>query len=81
MEKMEDGDSLYLQLHKLSSVATKEEDVEHILTSLWKTRRTGLPSPLKSRFQSLLDLPSLPQLDPVITSSSSFSSSFFLILF
>ncbi|KAJ6884174.1 hypothetical protein NC652_031229 [Populus alba x Populus x berolinensis] len=66
MEKMEDDDSLYLQLHKLSSVATKEEDVEHILTSLWKTRRTGLPSPLKSRFQSLLDLPSLPQLDPVL---------------
>ncbi|XP_011047073.1 PREDICTED: uncharacterized protein LOC105141523 [Populus euphratica] len=66
MEKMEGGDSLYLQLHKLSAVATKEEDVEHILTSLWKNRRTALPSPLKSRFQSLLDLPSLPQLDPVL---------------
>ncbi|KAJ6763209.1 COMM DOMAIN-CONTAINING PROTEIN-RELATED [Salix purpurea] len=63
---MEDGDSLYLQLHKLSSVATKEEDVEHILTSLWKTRGTGLPSQLKSRFQSLLNLPSLSQLDPVL---------------
>ncbi|KAJ6360286.1 hypothetical protein OIU77_004318 [Salix suchowensis] len=63
---MEDGDSLYLQLHKLSSVATKEEDVEHILTSLWKTRGTGLPSQLKSRFQSLLNLPSISQLDPVL---------------
>ncbi|KAF9670320.1 hypothetical protein SADUNF_Sadunf13G0056200 [Salix dunnii] len=63
---MEDGDSLYLQLNKLSSVATKEEDVEHILTSLWKTRGTGLPSQLKSRFQSLLNLPSLSELDPVL---------------
>ncbi|CAK7341675.1 unnamed protein product [Dovyalis caffra] len=61
-----DGDSLYLQLHKLSAAAAEEEEVEHILTTLWKTRRTGLPSLDKSRFQSLLNLPSLPELDPVL---------------
>ncbi|MBA0561169.1 hypothetical protein Golob_018018, partial [Gossypium lobatum] len=54
-------DTLYLQLHKLSSV---EQILDQILTTLWKTRRSGLRPPDKSRFQSLLSLPSLPDLDP-----------------
>ncbi|MBA0716094.1 hypothetical protein Golax_014960, partial [Gossypium laxum] len=56
-------DTLYLQLHKLSSV---EQILDQILTTLWKTRRSGLRPPDKSRFQSLLSLPSLPDLDPVL---------------
>ncbi|KAB2005234.1 hypothetical protein ES319_D11G255000v1 [Gossypium barbadense] len=56
-------DALYLQLHKLSSV---EQILDQILTTLWKTRRSGLRPPDKSRFQSLLSLPSLPDLDPVL---------------
>ncbi|XP_022747649.1 protein FAR1-RELATED SEQUENCE 3-like isoform X5 [Durio zibethinus] len=56
-------DTLYLQLHKLSAV-NSEEVLEQILTTLWKTRRSGLRPPDKSRIQSLLSLPSLPELDP-----------------
>ncbi|XP_022747644.1 protein FAR1-RELATED SEQUENCE 3-like isoform X2 [Durio zibethinus] len=58
-------DTLYLQLHKLSAV-NSEEVLEQILTTLWKTRRSGLRPPDKSRIQSLLSLPSLPELDPVL---------------
>ncbi|XP_002530963.3 uncharacterized protein LOC8268590 isoform X1 [Ricinus communis] len=58
-------DSLYLQLHKLSAI-DKEESLDHILATLWKTRRTGLRSPEKSQIQSLLNLSSLPELDPVL---------------
>lgn len=58
-------DTLYLQLHKLSAVKS-EQILDQILTTLWKTRRSGLRPPDKSRFQSLLSLPSLPDLDPVI---------------
>ncbi|TYI02328.1 hypothetical protein ES332_A11G259800v1 [Gossypium tomentosum] len=56
-------DTLYLQLHKLSSVKS-EQFLDQILTTLWKTRRCGLCPPDKSRFHSLLSLPSLPDLDP-----------------
>ncbi|KAB2058565.1 hypothetical protein ES319_A11G242400v1 [Gossypium barbadense] len=56
-------DTLYLQLHKLSSVKS-EQILDQILTTLWKTRRCGLRPPDKSRFHSLLSLPSLPDLDP-----------------
>ncbi|TYI02330.1 hypothetical protein ES332_A11G259800v1 [Gossypium tomentosum] len=58
-------DTLYLQLHKLSSVKS-EQFLDQILTTLWKTRRCGLCPPDKSRFHSLLSLPSLPDLDPVL---------------
>ncbi|KAK6243613.1 hypothetical protein QUC31_010022 [Theobroma cacao] len=58
-------DTLYLQLHKLSAV-NSEEILDQILTTLWKTRRSGLRPPDKSRIQSFLSLPSLPELDPVL---------------
>lgn len=58
-------DTLYLQLHKLSAVSS-EETLDEIFTNLWKTRKTGLRSPEKFHFQSLLNLPSLPELDPVM---------------
>lgn len=58
-------DTLYLQLHKLSAVSS-EETLDEIFTNLWKTRKTGLRSPEKFHFQSLLNLPSLPELDPVL---------------
>ncbi|KAJ9179839.1 hypothetical protein P3X46_008156 [Hevea brasiliensis] len=60
-----DEDSLYLQLHKLSAI-NSEEALDHILTTLWKTRRTGLRSPEKSHIQSLLSLLSLSEVDPVL---------------
>lgn len=56
---------MYLQLHKLSAI-NSEETLDHILTTLWKTRRKGLRSPEKSHFQSLLNLPSVGELDPVL---------------
>ncbi|KAJ4828266.1 hypothetical protein Tsubulata_025177 [Turnera subulata] len=58
-------DTLSLQLHKLSSV-TSQETLDNVLTSLWATRRTGLRPPEKSRIQSLLNLPSLPEIHPVL---------------
>ncbi|KAK8628167.1 hypothetical protein V6N13_063879 [Hibiscus sabdariffa] len=58
-------DTLYVQLHKLSSLKS-EEILDQILTTLWKTRRSGLRPPDKSRFQSLLSFPSLSDLDPVL---------------
>ncbi|KAJ1392377.1 COMM domain [Sesbania bispinosa] len=61
MEDME----LQLQLHKLSSIKS-EETLDRILCTLWNTRKTGLRSPEKSHFQSLLQLPSLSELDPVL---------------
>ncbi|KAK8593965.1 hypothetical protein V6N12_046038 [Hibiscus sabdariffa] len=57
--------TLYVQLHKLSSLKS-EEILDQILTTLWKTRRSGLRPPDKSRFQSLLSFPSLSDLDPVL---------------
>ncbi|KAK9280211.1 hypothetical protein L1049_013898 [Liquidambar formosana] len=58
-------DTLYLQLHKLSAIKS-EEALEHILSTLWKTRNTGLSSPQKSHLQSLLSLASLGDVDPVL---------------
>ncbi|XP_009353033.2 uncharacterized protein LOC103944328 [Pyrus x bretschneideri] len=58
-------DTLYLQLHKLS--AAEEAALDQLLSTLWQTRKTGLHSPhKKSHFQSLLHLPSLSELDPVL---------------
>ncbi|KAL5767732.1 hypothetical protein ACOSQ2_014515 [Xanthoceras sorbifolium] len=60
-----EGETLYVHLHKLSSI-NSEEAVDQILTSLWKTRKTGLHPPQKSHLQALLNLPSPSQLDPVL---------------
>ncbi|KAI8562616.1 hypothetical protein RHMOL_Rhmol03G0048600 [Rhododendron molle] len=66
---MEGDTVLYLQLHKLSAIKS-QEDLENLLTSLWKTRKTGLPPHLKSSLQSLLNLPSPGEVDPVKFPSS-----------
>ncbi|XVE62444.1 hypothetical protein DITRI_Ditri06bG0118700 [Diplodiscus trichospermus] len=60
-----EADTLYLQLHKLSAI-NSDEVLDQVLTTLWKTRRSGLRPPEKSRIQALLALPSLPELDPVL---------------
>ncbi|XP_057437812.1 uncharacterized protein LOC130729970 isoform X2 [Lotus japonicus] len=64
MEESE-GLQLHLQLHKLSCIES-EQTLDHILNTLWTTRKTGLRPPEKSRFQSLLHLASLSELDPVL---------------
>ncbi|XP_012070336.1 uncharacterized protein LOC105632545 isoform X2 [Jatropha curcas] len=58
-------DSLYLQLQKLSAI-NSEEELDNLLTTLWKSRKTGLRSPEKSHIQSLLNLSSLSEVDPVL---------------
>ncbi|KAJ0113786.1 hypothetical protein Patl1_02631 [Pistacia atlantica] len=58
-------ETLYLQLLKLSPI-NSEESLDHILTTLWKTRKTGLQSAEKSTIQALLNLPTPAQLDPVL---------------
>ncbi|KAJ0053202.1 hypothetical protein Pint_02601 [Pistacia integerrima] len=58
-------ETLYLQLLKLSPI-NSEESLDHILTTLWKTRKTGLQSTEKSTIQALLNLPTAAQLDPVL---------------
>ncbi|KAJ4975854.1 hypothetical protein NE237_000960 [Protea cynaroides] len=58
-------DTLFLQLHKLSP-ATSEGALEQIFCSLWKSRRTGLKAAEKAYIKSLLNLPSLEDLDPVL---------------
>jgi len=65
-EKMEESEVLD-ELHKLSHIES-EESLNRILCTLWSTRHTGLPLSDKSRFQSLLRLSSLSQLDPVSNS-------------
>ncbi|KAF3441472.1 hypothetical protein FNV43_RR15386 [Rhamnella rubrinervis] len=60
-----DEDTLYLQLHKLSGMKS-EEALDQLVSTLWKTRKTGLRSYQdKSHLQSLLNLPSISDLDPV----------------
>ncbi|ESW33826.1 hypothetical protein PHAVU_001G101700 [Phaseolus vulgaris] len=61
---MEESEVLQ-ELEKLSHIES-EESVNEILCTLWSTRNTGLPLSDKSRFQSLLRLSSLSQLDPVL---------------
>lgn len=58
---------LQLQLHKLHCIKS-EETLNHILSTLWNTRKTGLPPSQKSHFQSLLNLSSSSQLDPLLAS-------------
>ncbi|XP_060960354.1 uncharacterized protein LOC115721875 isoform X2 [Cannabis sativa] len=64
---MEIGEnSLYQQLHKLSGVKS-EEALDQLISALWQTRKTGLRGHHdKSHFKTLLNLPSLSDLDPVI---------------
>ena len=61
---MVEDTTLYQQLHKLSGIKS-EEALHHLLSTLWNSRRTGLRPPEKSHLHSLLNLPSLPELDPV----------------
>ncbi|OIW16643.1 hypothetical protein TanjilG_00066 [Lupinus angustifolius] len=61
---MED-DTLQKQLNKLSCIKS-EEVMDHMLCTLWKTRKTGLQPSDKSHFQSILHLSSLSELDPVL---------------
>ncbi|KAK7290713.1 hypothetical protein RIF29_05319 [Crotalaria pallida] len=61
---MEDN-TLLMQLHKLTCIKSKEA-LDCMLCTLWKTRKTGLRPPDKSHFQSLLQLSSLSELDPVL---------------
>lgn len=63
---MEQDTTLYQHLRKLSGVASLEEALDHILPTLWRTRRTGLRPSDKSHIQSLLNLPSPAELDPVL---------------
>lgn len=58
-------ETLYLHLHKLAAV-NSEEVLENVLTTIWKTRKTGLSPPEKSRLQSVLSLPALADVDPVL---------------
>lgn len=58
-------DTLYFQLRKLSAV-NSEETLDQVLTTLWKTRRTGLRSLEKSNIQSLLSLSSAAEVDLVL---------------
>lgn len=64
---MEQEVQLQLQLHKLHCIKS-EETLNHILSTLWNTRKTGLPPSQKSHFQSLLNLSSPSQLDPLLAS-------------
>ncbi|PON67913.1 hypothetical protein PanWU01x14_099100 [Parasponia andersonii] len=66
MEVGEGENTLYLQLHKLSGV-NSEEALDQLICALWQSRKTGLRGHHdKSHFQSLLNLPSLSDLDPVL---------------
>ncbi|KAK9124872.1 hypothetical protein Scep_013718 [Stephania cephalantha] len=60
-----EGDTLLLQLLKISGATTKET-LEEVLQTLWNTRKIGLSSQDKSRILSLLNLVSLEELDPVL---------------
>lgn len=46
--------------------AKSKESVEHILQSLWRTRKTGLDPPEKAYIQELLQLPTENNLDPLL---------------
>ncbi|KAL8489092.1 hypothetical protein ACS0TY_025120 [Phlomoides rotata] len=59
--------ALLEHLHKLV-VVKSEQEIENLLQLLWLTRKTGLSSSQKSSIQSLLNLPSPGDLDPVLAS-------------
>ncbi|KAK7286617.1 hypothetical protein RJT34_21738 [Clitoria ternatea] len=64
---MEEIGGLQLQeeLQKLSCI-NSEETLDSMLSTLWTTRKTGLPPSDISHFQSLLHLPSPSHLHPVL---------------
>lgn len=62
---MAEADPLFLRLHKIPP-ATSEESLEEVLQALWRTRKTGFGSSDKARIRSLLNVPSLQELDPVL---------------
>ncbi|MQM04589.1 hypothetical protein Taro_037392 [Colocasia esculenta] len=63
---MEDGDAiLYLQLRTIPATTTQEA-LARVLETLWSTRSTGVGPLQKPGLQSLLNLPSLQELDPVL---------------
>ncbi|KAL7138196.1 hypothetical protein ABFS83_10G147900 [Erythranthe nasuta] len=63
-----DGDTtLSEHLHTLIGVKS-EQELENLLQLLWLTRQTGLSGPQRSSVQSILDLPSSGDLDPVLAS-------------
>ncbi|MCL7036892.1 hypothetical protein MKW94_010963 [Papaver nudicaule] len=65
MEQNRRTSDLFLQMHKLPSSAS-EQTLAHILETLWRTRKTGLRPVDKSSIRSLLCLPSLEELDPLL---------------
>ncbi|KAI3747463.1 hypothetical protein L6452_09920 [Arctium lappa] len=62
---MEEDRVFYAQLHKLS-VVRSEEDLHHIFSILWTTRKTGVTTTEKSYIQLLLNFPSVSAVDPVL---------------
>ncbi|XP_058079192.1 uncharacterized protein LOC131227410 isoform X1 [Magnolia sinica] len=63
---MTEEETLNLHLHKLSSKSNETTAIDHILETLWKTRKTGLGPHQKTYIQSLLNLPTPQELDPVL---------------
>ncbi|XP_058079193.1 protein FAR1-RELATED SEQUENCE 3-like isoform X2 [Magnolia sinica] len=61
---MTEEETLNLHLHKLSSKSNETTAIDHILETLWKTRKTGLGPHQKTYIQSLLNLPTPQELDP-----------------
>lgn len=59
-------EQLYQQLHKLSPLIKSQTQLEELVTALWTSRTTGLSAAQKSHFQSLLNLPNLAGLNPVL---------------
>lgn len=62
----EEREQLYQQLHKLSPLTNSQPQLQQLVTTLWATRKTPLSATHKSHFQSLLNLPNLAQLNPVL---------------
>lgn len=63
-----EGGAANLLLHLLKIPATvTEEDLAHVLETLWSTRSTGLSSLQKRDLQSRLGLASTGELEPVIS--------------
>ncbi|XP_072974651.1 uncharacterized protein [Typha angustifolia] len=59
-------DPLFLHHLRKISPTPSEESIDQVLESLWKTRRTGVAPSEKPHLQSLLNLPTLQDLNPVL---------------
>ncbi|WOG98181.1 hypothetical protein DCAR_0417522 [Daucus carota subsp. sativus] len=62
----EEKEQLYQHLHKLTPLIESQTQLEELVKTLWSTRKTGLSPAQKSHFQSLLTLPNLSALSPVL---------------